>query len=136
MPENFSRYAVPTLDAALAPTDIDPMDKKELKPHKNFRWIACDSRLLGGNSAVRRIRLSVGLSDETFSAHQDRPGYPTPLFLGSASGLRYVPTPLLLRPPYSDGSRYHETRRSGTRGLLDTESSILVRCFWPLHQHQ
>jgi len=38
------------------------MDKKNnLKLYKNFKWIVCDSRLLGGNLAIKGTRLSVGL---------------------------------------------------------------------------
>lgn len=35
------------------------MQKLDLKPYKDYKWIVCDPRLLGGNLAVRGTRLSV-----------------------------------------------------------------------------
>ncbi len=32
-----------------------------MKPYKDFTWIVCDPRLLGGKLAIRGTRLSVGL---------------------------------------------------------------------------
>lgn len=37
------------------------MDDKDMKSYKDYKWIVCDPRLLGGNLAVRGTRLSVSL---------------------------------------------------------------------------
>ena len=34
-------------------------DAKELRPHKDYRWIVKDERFLGGKLAIRGMRLSV-----------------------------------------------------------------------------
>ncbi len=43
------------------------MEKSELRPYKNYKWIIADARLLGGGLAIRGTRLSVALILECLS---------------------------------------------------------------------